>query len=281
MRTQVRNTFTLIELLVVIAIIAILAAILMPALQSARESARKASCMNNEKQIGLASSAYTADNDDFIVPGATPAWRSGGSDQYERKHVWAGLLSGIGGRNNYGLNVTWNGNSITGNGCLTCPSAGSYGSAAWGAANLNQFFHYAANMSLTGFRGTNDEYGRYHKLVHVTLPTKAILLSDVHHAPDSGRGSLTIKSITYVGYRHGHGDSRTSATLDTSGNAPTDLYYLSGRANFLYVDGHVEPKTIKELPSSTNKYAAFSSDDVSECGFNRKAGSYVPGVVAL
>ncbi len=63
-----RDGFTLIELLVVIAIVCLLIALLLPAAQAAREAARRSSCLNNLRQIGIATQSYHDGNGSFPPP---------------------------------------------------------------------------------------------------------------------------------------------------------------------------------------------------------------------
>ncbi len=82
--------FTLIELLVVIAIIAILAAILFPVFERVQRKAKGAACLNNLKQMAVATLLYAHDWDTML-------WNwSGGNYPYDgtvpsRHAAWGGM----------------------------------------------------------------------------------------------------------------------------------------------------------------------------------------------
>jgi prepilin-type N-terminal cleavage/methylation domain-containing protein len=75
-----KKAFTLIELLVVIAIIAILAAMLLPALAAAKRKAQRISCVNNQKEVGLAFKIWEGDNSDRY-PMGVPSAQGGAQEQ--------------------------------------------------------------------------------------------------------------------------------------------------------------------------------------------------------
>jgi len=239
------NAFTLIELLVVIAIIAILAAILFPVFATAREKARATSCLNNEKQLGLAFVQYTQDFDENFPVGPGGATSEGLG--------WAGRL--------------WP--YVKSKGVYACPDDTTQTNSTYSNASLLSY-GYNRNIAYPngGPNPTNYTPGTLSIIVD---PSKTVLIFELFHQladVNNAQGMGEQESAATLGLQAGWGFQWSNIVPDgTSANAeyatgimynPTPLVVgtsqgnalgatgvHNGGSNFLLADGHV-----KWLPGS-------------------------------
>ncbi len=246
------GSFTLIELLIVIAIIAFLVALLLPTLKQAKDHGKALVCINNLRQIFSAFALYAADNSDKVPHVGTPYDYLYGT-RGEAWHHWLGKTGYLGsqhdtpGYNYYigpvaGLdNTRWK--------ALRCPSEPGAPDLYSGVyPKMKGTSYYDIEFNVTSYDLNWSVSGYCYYLGYCPCYTGAScdpypFRKGFSKGPDDGlraQAPLVIDCAAWGlwGLPYFYWD------IDWD-NASSQAVYSycfrhSGRANVLYMDGHVE-----------------------------------------
>ena len=175
--------------------------------------------------------------------------------------IWYGNLAGLDGKPSYGVKYRANAPNAKGT-TYICPSE----SVPLGdmAAGEFGYTHYTANVGLSGIHySTNSNQGRMRRIADVKMPSIAVWIGDGVIRDNPGACNIQM-----LAFRHGAADPRKTGSY--SDPVP---YYLKGRANILFADGHSAPKSVVDMALPGNPvYGRFTSAKTADCGYDRTTG---------
>lgn len=216
-----RSAFSLIELLVSISIIAVLASLLLPALGTVKRAAQSIRCGGNLRQMAMAVLGYAQDNDGYLV-----SYRIGGV-------LWHDSLAPYAEADTASGSLNMNGSSVF----LGCPAWNYPGAAHWTKLGYG--------MPLVNNKGTSRPFKsdwywagsepiRDGLLGELTMAGKRILIGEsaVKYLEASGNPA---RWILWNSYKYDQ-----TLWSNPTATPPANPVRHTGRANYAFVDGHVQ-----------------------------------------
>ncbi len=273
-----RRGFTLIELLVVIAIIAVLAAILFPVFAQAREKARQATCLSNQKQLGIAFLMYASDYDGGLPAPITnygtshgaipPTWVTGNPAQDNKTGLWVddgGIYPYVKERGNGGASNVYacpdaQGTQVGTPLYYSSPPGQNYVMNQYLQSNWGGLYHATVVNGRNGIlKASDDINGNYAPFVPElgNSPAQTCLIFEA--AQEKQPGTDYDASVNRYGtpFYQGFGGSCMSYNNDVYGNVPClqPADYHTNTTDVLFLDGHAKSMQPSNTYSGTT--AAF------------------------